>query len=157
MESFRPRVEAMLKNTVDPASGRRLDDSLFIFRVKSLSGRDPAKELVTMDLFLERGSVRFYDSYDNSADLSPEESLSGYITFKGNMRPGQPVPDKRDLAIAAYGWTVGAAQAEDSTDPHLGFVVKRWVIYNVHTGEIYGTSERNGDGKNYGQLFRLDH
>ncbi len=156
-ESFRPRVEAMLKNTIDPASGRRLDDSLFIFRVKSLYGRDPVKEIVTGDFFLRLDSVHLYDSYDNGSDLTPEDSLSAYITFNGKVRPGQPIPDKRDLAVAAYGWTIGAKEHDDSPSPHLGLVVRRWVMYNIHTGEIYGTSEANGTGKNYGQLFRLDH
>jgi hypothetical protein len=147
----------MLKSTSDPGSGRRLDDSLIIFRLRSLYGSDPAKELVTSDLFLHLDSVHLYDSYDNGADLTPGDTLSGYISFAGKVRPGRPIPDKRDLAVAAYGWIIGAGENDESSGPHLGLVVRRWVLFNINTGEVYGTSEANGDGKNYGQLFRLDH
>ena len=155
----------MLKNTIDPVSGRRLDDSLVIFRVKGLLGSDPAKELLTGDLYLERGSVHLYDSYDNLFNLTQKDSLKVYIPFRGKVRPGQPIPDKRDLAVAAYGWIIGAGdygetiilgrKVEESEGRFLGLVVRRWVLFNINTGEIYGTSEAYGEGKNYGQLFRL--
>ena len=65
------------------------------------------------------------------------------------------MPDKRDLGIAVYGWTIGAQESDsEGIEQHIGFVMKRWVMYNIHTGEVYGTSETDGDSKYSGQLFR---
>lgn len=152
-EAFRARVETMLKGNADPTSGRRLDDSLFVFRVRTLYGGGP-NELKTPVPFLRLGSVRFYSAYGNGFDVTADGELDFYIIFTGKLRPGQPVPDKRDLAVATWGWTIGAHESDrDGTQQYINFVMKRWVIYNIHTGEIYGTGTSKTDGK----LFRLDH
>lgn len=63
------------------------------------------------------------------------------------------MPDKRDVAVAVYGWIIGARE-DDGSSPHLALVPRRWVMYNIHTGDVYGTSEANGDGRYEGKLFR---
>ena len=156
VEAFRARVVATLNNTFDPASGRRLDDSIFVFRARTLYGGGP-NELKIPIGFLRLGPVRFFSAYGNGFDLTidGERTLDVSVVFSGKVRPGQPVPDKRDLAIAVYGWTIGAQETDsEGIEQHIGFVMKRWVMYNIHTGEVYGTSEPNGDGKYSGQLFR---
>jgi len=151
---YRARVEAFIKTTVDPVSRRPNDNALVVFRVKSLHGKDPAKELTTIGTFLEIESVRLYDSYDRAVNLTPE-SPDDTITFRGKVPPGRPVPDKRDVAVAVYGWIIGLGD-NDGSSPHLALVPRRWVMYNIHTGDIYGTTEASGDPQYEGKLFRKD-
>lgn len=151
---YRARVEAFIKTTVDPVSRRPNDNALVVFRVKSLHGKDPAKELTTIGTFLEIESVRLYDSYDRANNLTPERP-DDTITFRGKVPPGRPVPDKRDVAVAVYGWIIGLGE-NDGSSPHLALVPRRWVMYNIHTGDIYGTTEASGDPQYEGKLFRKD-
>ncbi len=151
---YRARVESFTKNTIDPGSGRPNDNALVVFRVKSLHGKDPAKELTTIGIFLEIESVRLYDSYDRAYSITPERP-DDTITFRGKVPPGRPVPDKRDVAVAVYGWIIGARE-NDGSSPHLALVPRRWVMYNIHTGDIYGTTEASGDPQYEGKLFRKD-
>lgn len=151
-QQYRTRVEGFIKNTIDPGSGRPNDNALVVFRVKSLHGKDPVKELTTLGTLLEIESVRLYDSYDGEYSITPE-SPDDTITFRGKVSPGRPVPDKRDVAVAVYGWIIGARE-DDGSSPHLALVPRRWVMYNIHTGDVYGTSEANGDGRYEGKLFR---
>lgn len=85
---YHTRVESFIKNTIDPGSGRSNDNALVVFRVKSLHGKDPAKELTTIGTFLEIESVRLYDSYGggifhNSGGSRRYHHFSG----KGSPRP----------------------------------------------------------------------
>ncbi|MBP6003754.1 MAG: carboxypeptidase regulatory-like domain-containing protein [Pyrinomonadaceae bacterium] len=146
-QAFQIRVLALLRDGVEPVSGRRLDDSMLVYRIEQYYSPEPNTISVGASSFSKGTRGHLIKNYQDSSDLNEGKPDEGF--FIGRVPPGKPMPDRRDVAIAVYGWPVGAATyidmaaSKDQTN-YFVFVMKRWVMFNIRTGEIYGRSKVDG-------------
>jgi hypothetical protein len=137
----------MLREGVEPVSGRSLENSLLVYRVDRLENSAPDIISVRTRSFNSANQGRLIKNYLDDANLNEGKEEEGF--FIGRVAPGKPRPDRREIGIAVYGWPVGVG-AEITLDvakdlkPYFVFVMKRWVMFNIRTGEIYGTSKVDG-------------
>lgn len=145
--AFQARVIAMLRDGVEPVSGRSLENSLLVFRVDRLENSAPDTISVRTRSFTSGNQGRLIKNYLDDANFNEGKEDEGF--FLGRVAPGKPKPDRREIGIAVYGWPVGVG-AEITMDVnkdlkhYFVFVMKRWVMFNLRTGEIYGTSKVDG-------------
>lgn len=146
-QALQARVLAMLREGVEPVSGRRLDDSLIVYRVQRYQSPEPNTISLPVSSFGAGTQGHLFKNYLENEEFNKGKRDEPY--FIGRVPPGRPMPDRRDVAIAIYGWPVGATSYVEMITPkdltyYFGFVMKRWVMFNLRTGEIYGTSKVDG-------------
>lgn len=145
-QAFQARVLGLLRDTVEPVSGRRFDDSLFVYRIPRYYTREPNTISVSVTSFSEGTRGFLVKSYMDHT-FNKGEADGGY--FVGRVPSGKPMPNRRDIAIAVYGWSIGITEEADmavhkDVATHFGMVMRRWVMFNIRTGEVYGTSKTDG-------------